>query len=455
MPDISPARTAALDALSQWRKGMAGQRAGRTKSEDIIASATFGLERRDRALAFEIFHGVVRNLTYIDHALGAFITPGRKKPDPEVIDALRMGAYQLLFLDRVPSHAAVNEAVEQAKAARGKGAGSFVNGVLRSLIRGKANIALPDLAADAALHLSVKRSFPGWIAGRWVSRYGIEGADALMAASNAVPPLVLRANTLMTGRDALIDRLGAAGVSCERAKYAPDGIVVRTELQVTELPGYADGLFVVQDEAAQLVSILLGPKPGEKVLDACAAPGGKTAHIAAIAGGKADVTAADIGLDKLKRLNENISRLGLPGVAAVVVDAMSGAGYGGSFDRILLDAPCSALGIIRRKPEIKRVRSEQDVKSLAGTQYAMLVSLAGHLKPGGTLVYSTCSTEPDEGEDIIGRFVAASPGFTVEGARGFLPEAAASMVTEEGFMRSYPHIHGTDGFFAARITRKI
>jgi 16S rRNA (cytosine967-C5)-methyltransferase len=274
-----------------------------------------------------------------------------------------------------------------------------------------------------------------------------------MAAGNATPPLTLRANTLKTDRDGLIRLLDETGINCSPSRYAPDGIALETGSPINELPGYRDGLFAVQDEAAQLVPLLLAPKAGDKILDACAAPGGKSAHIAALAGWDAQIVAMDIGLDKTRALTENIRRLGVRKVMPLIADAGAPLPFKDYFDSILLDAPCSALGVIRRRPEIKYARLEKDIRRLAALQARMLRNLASATKPGGVLVYSVCSTEPEEGELLVEGFLREEGGFVLEDARQFIPGNAVELVTEEGFMRTWPHLHGTDGFFAARLKK--
>jgi len=450
MPDISPARSAALAAFSLWRAGGRGARA-----EDILSDilSRYRLDARDRALTHEIFYGVIRNLIRLDYLLSQFTRTKGAKVDADVSDVLRVAAYQLLYLDRVPAHAAVNDAVEQAKFSRGRGVASFVNAVLRAMLRSMQDFVMPDPSKDPVAHLSVTYSFPVWLVKRWASRYGPEAAGLLMAASNSVPPLTLRANTLKTTRDGLASLMAEAGIATENARFAPEGLVVRTGSAIRELPGYSEGLFAVQDEAAQLVSVLLGPSPGDTVLDTCAAPGGKSAHISAMTGGSARILALDIGLDKSRLMKENIARLGAGGVHLAVADSATGIPAGTAFDRVLVDAPCSALGIIRRRPEVRYVRREADIGRLSDLQSAILSNAALCLKPGGTLVYSTCTTEPEEGERVVERFLADQPGFVLDDAAKYLPAEAGDMVTGEGYMRSYPHLHGTDGFFAARMRR--
>jgi len=451
MPDIASgrgaggSREAALATLGAWRGGEGGKR-----PEDLLreASQVFGLDRRDRALALELAYGVIRNLTHLDYILSFYIKTGPQGLSEPLRDVLRLAVYQIKYLDKVPERAAVNEAVEQAKLLGGPKAGGFANGILRTLLREPGRVTYP--AGEAGL--SIVNSYPSWLVARWVARLGNDGAEALMKAGNGHPPVTLRANTLLTTRDRLLELLLADGVEAAPGRYAPDSINVRGR-GVAELPGFADGLFAVQDEAAQLVSMMLAPMPGWTVLDACAAPGGKSAHISALSGGLARVIAMDIGLDKLRLMKENISRLRLGNVYPVMGDA-SYPPVKGPVDAVLIDAPCTALGVIRRRPEIKYNRTGADLSRLAWMQRGLLDAVSGLVRPGGVMVYAVCSTEPDEGEDVVSAFLTDNKGFVAEDAGKYLPVAAHCFVNEEGFMRSYPHLHGTDGFFAARLIKK-
>jgi len=441
------ARDIALRTLTRWRKdgGPIGP---------LLNSALKGgqLDTRDRSLAMELTYGVVRNITNLDFVLTKFMRRPEEGIPTDVADILRLAAYQVLYLDRVPARAAVFEAVEQSKAF-GKGKSAFVNGLLRALLRAGGDIKYPDRNSDPVPYLTVRHSYPDWLVRRWVTRLGVDEAESLMEAGNRVPPLTLRVNTARTTRAALTEILTGAGVGCVPTMYSPDGLVLSGYPPVEEIPGYADGLFFVQDEAAQLVSLLLSPRAGDVILDACAAPGGKAAHMAALTGGEAVIVASDIAPGKLVRLNDNITRLGADSVRPLVMDSCHPA-VKGPFDRIMLDAPCSALGVIRRRPEIKLVRTEGDIARLAYLQARMLGALAPLLKPGGALVFSTCSTEPEEGETVVERFLGSNPGFMLDDPSGYLPLPARDLVTVSGYIRTYPHRHGTDGFFAARVVKR-
>lgn len=451
MPE-APARAAALWVLQEWQRGKPQAR----RPETLIKRAfqKYNLDPRDKSLAMELAYGVIRHLLTLDHVLSFYVKESGQGVTPAIRDILRLAVYQTGYLDKIPERAAVNEAVEAAKKSGGRGAAGFVNAVLRSYLRNPGKVKYPDPKTAPDSCLSLEYSYPEWLAKRWFGRLGFDEAAALMAAGNAAPPLTLRVNTLKTDRDALVRLLVEAGIGCSPTMYAPYGITLETGSPITELPGYKDGLFAVQDEAAQLIPLLLAPKAGNKILDACAAPGGKSAHIAALSGGDAHVVAMDIGLDKTRVLTENIRRLGVSNVMPLIADAAAPLPFKEYFDSILLDAPCSALGVIRRRPEVKYARLEKDIKRLAALQARMLRNLASAIKPGGVLVYSVCSTEPEEGELLVEGFLKEDGGFVLEDARFFLPENARELVISGGYIRTWPHLHGTDGFFAARLKKE-
>lgn len=448
MPDTGSARDSAARVLAGWR-----ERRGRLDSLINEAFLESSLEARDRRLVMELVYGVIRNLTNLDYTLSQFVRETKKGVSPGIRDILRIAAYQVMYLDRVPAHAAVNEAVGQARRVEGAPAAGFVNAVLRALIRGIGLVEYPDPGKDPVRFLSITYSHPAWLAKRWLARFGFEGARALMEAGNRVPPLTLRANTLKAGRDALLDLFREKGVGCAPGAYAPDAVIVKESMPVPELPGYADGLFAVQDEAAQLVSLLLHPVAGDRLLDACAAPGGKSAHLAALAQGRAEIVAMDINLDKLRLVKENMTRLHVGSVTPVSGDAGAPLPVTGPFDGVLLDAPCSSTGVIRRRPDIKYLRAEEDVARMAGVQARMIENLAPYVRQGGAMVYSVCSTEPEEGERVVEGFLAAHKDFVTDDLRPLLPAAADTLITDGGYLRTFPHMHGTDGFFAARMRR--
>jgi len=415
----------------------------------LLMKETEGLAPNDAGLATEIVYGVLRWKLRLDYAIDFFSSIRTKKLEHRVLNALRIGAYQLLFLDRVPAPAAINESVKLLRKEGARKAG-FVNAVLRKVSSEKASIAAP-VDGDDARRISIEWSHPEWLVKRWVSRYGAGEAEALCRANQEAPPRVVRVNTLATDRERLVDELIAAGYAASPAKYSPFGVEVAAGPALSAL----DPRYYIQDEASQLVSLLLSPEPGSKVLDACAAPGGKTTHLAQLMENRGSILALDRSEARLKSVEGAASRLGSAIIRTRLADASASLETveEGAFDCILLDAPCTGLGVVRRSPDIRYRRNEKDIASAAVNQAALIENLARYLKEGGRLVYSTCSFEPEETDCIVEGFLERNPGYLLEDASEILPEACAPLVDEKGFFRPVTHEHGMDGFFGARIRR--
>jgi 16S rRNA (cytosine967-C5)-methyltransferase len=361
-----------------------------------------------------------------------------------------MGAYQIFFLSRVPVSAACNQAVELAKKYGHAGTAKFVNAVLRSAGREPGKAVYPDPARDPARYLALKYFHPEWLAARWLERLGFAACEALLAADNTTPPLSLRTNTLRISRDDLLARLAAEGAAGEPSSWAPEGIVCREYPALATLASLREGLFQVQDESSMLVAHVVGPRPGEFVIDACGAPGGKSTHLAALMGDKGRVLSTDLYEHKLKLTAENAARLGLKIIATRVFDATKlDTVYAGQADRVLVDAPCSGLGVLRRKPDSRWRKSESMLRDLPKLQAAILASAARCVKPGGTVVYSTCTTEPEENEQVVRAFLADNPDFVLADAGALLPSPRG-----EAMVQLWPHVDGVDGFFIARLERR-
>ncbi len=407
------------------------------------------LSPQDKSLIMEIVYGVLRHRRRLDWIIEA--RAGRKIEtiDPYARNILRMGTYQVLFLDRIPEWAAVNESVELAKLYGHSGIAGFVNGVLRNIIRNKDALTYPSIEDNPILHISVVYSHPEWLVRRWVKSFGIDETISLCKANNEIPPLTLRTNSLLISREELLYALREEVEDAEATNLSPYGIRIKGFPHITELQSYKKGFFQVQDEGAQLIAPMLDPKAGERVLDACAGPGGKATHIAEIMGNNGEIIALDMDDGKLKLLRENIERLGIKIIKITKADATQDLSHLGTFDRILLDAPCSGLGVLRRHPEGKWRKTEGIIKEFQRIQSAMLKSVSPLLKQGGKMVYCTCSTEPEEGEYVIENFLKENPDFYIDNPSSNLTAG----VMDKGFLRVYPHIHGTDGFFAAMIGR--
>jgi 16S rRNA (cytosine967-C5)-methyltransferase len=419
------------------------------------ALARTQLGARDRAFATELVYGTLRWRGRLDHLLGQLLDRPFASLDPDVRTLLRLGAYQVLFCDSVPAAAAVDQTVRSARALGAERAAGFLNAVLRRLAQRGASLALPALAADPLAHLEHALGLPRWIASLWLAALGPTEAAALAEASNAVPPLTVRANCRRTSRDALLAELRARFPEARACRFAPEGIVLGHGGQPGADPAFVAGLFTVQDEASQLVTLLLDPQPGERVLDACAAPGTKTTAIAERVGPDGLVVALDRSERRLALVGRATRRLGLDNVTALARDATLALADlpGAPFDRALVDAPCSGLGTLRRNPDARWRVAPEDPARLAVTQAALLAAAAAVLRPGGTLVYSTCTVLHEENEAVIADFLSREPGFR-RAAAGELPAALAPLLDAEGTLRTWPHRHGTDAFFAVRLVRE-
>jgi 16S rRNA (cytosine967-C5)-methyltransferase len=408
----------------------------------------------DRGLYTELVYGTLRKQGTLDHIICRFSKTPSAKLERVVVLLLRLGLYQMFFLDRIPVSAAVNETVNLAKQYAAKAAG-FINAVLRSADRGRDSISYPDPVKEPAAFLAARHSQPQWIVEGWLGQLGFAEAEELAAALSAPPPFTIRVNRLKTDRDALQSRLQAEGVAAVPCRFAPDGLSVTSSVSLPHLQSFAEGLFSVQDEASQLTALILAPLPGDVILDVCAAPGGKATYLAELTNDRCTLAACDRNPRKLALIRETTDRLGIRSITPTLLDATKPLErlQSGLFDRILVDAPCSGLGVIHRNPEGKWWKVPSDPARLAVTQLAILENAAARLKPGGILVYSTCSTSLAENEQVVDNFINQHADFMIEPVSMVLPQAAA-LETGRGFFRSWPHRHGMDGFFAARLIRK-
>ena len=421
------------------------------------------LNGRERRLANALVYGVVRWQQKLDWVLEHFINP-RFRLDVKHRAILRLGAFQLLHLDGIPPHAAIFETVQLVKN-RKKTAG-FINAVLRSVQRKGTELTYPSLETHPIEHITYSLSYPKWLVKRWLNARGLSWTLGFCQASNQVAPLTFRANSLLTDRDKLCQSLKANGFSTRLSKIASDGIVVenplitaddkvsssKDEISLIDLMNRPD--VYVQDESAMLVPSLLMPESPKLVVDLCAAPGGKTTHIACMMENSGKIIAADISEKKLAVLAENCKRMGVQNVETRTIDATkSGISFINTADAVLIDAPCSGFGTLRRHPDIRWNKTYDQLRSLSDLQNRLLENAAPHIKPGGVLVYSTCTIEPTENEEVINRFLQNFPMFILEQASEFLPDIPQSAITSEGFLQTFPHEHGVDGTFAARLRR--
>jgi len=458
----SPARAVAYRVLRAVNAGRADLPSALERSRADLA------DERDRGLAAEIVIGTLRWRAALDHLIEHYSGRALARLDPEIVDVLRMGAYQLLHLSRIPAAAAVDEAVTLARHSRKRSAGGLVNAVLRAVARERDRPPLPprpgrpgdqggEADARAALdYLSITLSHPRWLAKRWLARYGFAGAEAWALFNNTPAPMTLRANTLATSVDALAAELARLGVAARRTDRAPDGLIV-TSGNVFRAGLAGSGRFLIQDEGSQLVALMVDARPGATVLDGCASPGGKTVALAGAMRNRGLLVAGDTRPRRVDLLRRTLATSGVSCARVVRLDLREPAPFRAVFDRVLLDAPCSGLGTIRRDPEIRWRRREEDLDTFAATQHRMLAGAAGAVTPGGWLVYATCSSEPEENEDVVGAFLAGHPEFTTvnprEASGALSPGLDALLLGHDLCLRTEPGRHGLEAFFAIALRR--
>jgi 16S rRNA (cytosine967-C5)-methyltransferase len=446
----APARTAAFHAL-------AAIAADRVDLPAALAVSRSKLrDDRDRALTATIVTGTLRRQRTLDHLVEHFANRRLSKLDPDVLVILRLSLFQLLHLDRVPAAAVVDDAVTLTRAARKPSASGFVNAILRAMLRQRHRLPLParpDDAHDRAAalaYLGITHSHPDWLVARWLDRYGLEAAEAWVRFNNEAAPLTLRANTLRAPRDDVRDELSRQGVDTAYTRFAPEGMTVT---EGNPLRAGEQDLFFVQDEASQLVPLALDAHPRERVLDLCASPGGKTVAMAASMNDSGVLVACDVRAGRVGLLRDTIRRSGARNVRIVCVPASGPLPFGSTFDRVIVDAPCSGLGTIRRDPDIRWRRAEHDLTRLADQQIELLARAAAAVRPGGRLVYATCSSEPEENDRVVDAFLERSTFDLVDLRRSGL-ETLKPLLDERGIMRTLPFAHGLEAFFAAAMVRR-
>lgn len=415
------------------------------------------LSQKDKRLCHAIVFGVFRHRGRIDQLIGHYAKLAFERIDPKVKTILRIGVFQIVFLDRVPDFAAINTSIELAKPICGKKASGFINAVLRNIAGSHKDIDLPCSHKNLPEHLTAAFSIPSWLGNRWTTRYGTEKTLALAKALMDLPALTLRVNPRKISRENLIAEFERAGIDARTTRFSSLGFQVRTSgIAVPDLPGFTDGLFQIQDEAAQLAVQVLAPKPGENILDACAGLGTKTCHIALEMENSGKITANDTGENKAESLGREAGRLNIDIIRTTHVD-MARAGFNdfsSYFDRVLVDAPCTGLGVLARNPDSRWKRSTKDIMRMAALQKKILNGSANLVLPGGVLVYAVCSCEPEETTQVIDRFLEKRKDFNPDPA-GF--ERHLPFFCDSGsktFMNTtFPDHLDMDGFFMARMRR--
>lgn len=424
--------------------------------EDVFREKTL-FSKKDRALLQALVYGVLRWRGRLDYIIDYFSKTRLNKINPNVLNILRLGLFQIIYLDRIPVSAAVNTSVEMTKAAAAPWVVGYVNGLLRNAVREYGHVTFPDVDKDPVKALATKKSFPEWLIKRWLDRFGLKETGLLCDAINTIPPITVRCNTLKTNRKKLVKVLERYAEKIKITNYAPDGgFFFNPKRSIPNIEAFENGLFQVQDEAAQLVTLHLNPQSGETILDACAGLGGKTGHIAQMMKNSGRLVAMDKDENKLMRLESEMHRLGVSIVTTRIHDLSSPLNreHFGKFDRILLDAPCSGLGVLRRNPDIKWRASQQNLAYCQKRQALFLDNLAHFVKPSGILVYAVCSMEPEENESVIKGFLNKHGKFAIEKKSTGLSFDACSLVTRDGYLKTFPHLNNMDGFFSICMKRK-
>ena len=402
------------------------------------------LSREERSfLTVLLYTAVEKKITY-DYYIGALAERSLDKIDTVTKNILRLGICQILDMDSVPDFAAVNETVKLAK---NSGSRSFVNGVLRRLIREKGSLPLPKREKNLSRYLSVRYSFPLHIVRHFIAILGEAGAEEYLAASSTIPPTDLTVNTLKISVDDFISKLSCSGVSATPHKFSPLTVRIEGSIDPRDLPGFTEGEFFVQDAASAIAVTALRPLAGERIIDVCSAPGGKSMAAAILSCNKAHVISCDIHSSKLSLIEESAKRLSVTSLSVFERDALApDTTLFGTMDKVICDVPCSGLGVLRKKPDL-RYRSEEGIESLPALQYEILKSSAQYLKDGGVLLYSTCTVNPKENEDVVKRFLKENEGYTSQDFN------LSGLKSENGRLTLYTHIHNTDGFFIALIKK--
>lgn len=439
------ARQAALQTLCTCER-QGGWSDGVLKKQ--LAQA--GLDSRDAALATRLCFGVVQNRVLLDFYISKFSNIPLKRMESKVVQALRLGLYQLLFLTKIPHSAAVNSAVEMTRAnCKNPRAAGMVNGILRALERNLDQLPLID-QSDPVEYLSTLYSHPAWLVKLWLEQLGQDETAALLAANNGTPPITAQVNTCRISTPALLARLSEQGVDAQRHPWLPDCLILRDTGNIEELDSFRQGHFHIQDAASRLAVAAAGAKPGMRVLDACAAPGGKSFALSVDMENNGEIIACDLHPHKKKLIQAGADRLGFSVISPMTADAgLFRPEWRDGFDLVVADVPCSGLGVIRKKPDI-RYKDPEPLTQLPAVQRRIIENVANYVRPGGVLLYSTCTLLERENRQVVEHLLSVDPRFTPEPFT--LPEPFGRV--EDGMVTLWPHRNDTDGFYFAKLRRR-
>jgi 16S rRNA (cytosine967-C5)-methyltransferase len=424
---------------------------------DKLFQRNLQLDERDRAFISNLVNGVFRWRLRLDWIIEQFSNIPLKKIEIRTLNILRLALYQIFYLDRVPESAAVNEAVNQTKLNKAlPHITSFVNGLLRNICRNKDTIKFPDRKQETVEYLSVFYSYPQWLTEKWIRELGKESAEDLLQAQNNIPNVNIRTNTLKVSRGKLIQYLEEEGVVGIPLSYAPEGILLGGfRGRISELGAFKKGLFQVQDQAAMMIAHLISPRAGDTILDICTGFGGKSTHMAELMEGKGHIVALDINRQRLIDLDHNAHRLGIDNILPVVADATRSLSslFNSKFDNVMVDAPCSGLGVISRHPDSKWNRDERDIERLSYLQNSIMDRTPSLVKKGGRIIFVTCTISREENEEVVNAFLDRNRDISLVNLKECVAEYCIELIDDQGFLKTFPHIHSMDGFFAALFTK--
>ncbi len=441
--NINPARFRAIKILNRFERSDAYIDVLLNKQLDELES------REDKGLLVEIVNGVIRWRWRLDWALVGFYIGDYLKCLNIVKNSMRVALYQIMFLDKIPTYAAVNESVEFVKKIQGDKTASIVNGVLRNIERNLENIRYPKKAEDAVYYYAVTASHPRWTVKKWLDRFGEEQTVKLLEANNRKPDLIARVNTLKSNPEEIRDKLTNLGVEFETSPYDENIIIIKSKgFAPTKQDLFETGKITVQDASAYMAAKLANPQPGDIIADLCSAPGGKAFALADLSNNQAKIIAIDKYKSKLRFIEEGAERLGVS-LETMKADAAE-VEFEAPLDIAFVDAPCSGTGTISKKPDIKWKRDIDDIKIMVNTQRQLLKNAAKLVKVGGVILYSTCSIENEENEENVEWFLKEHPEFEIDKAEKYLPKE----VCKNGFLQTFPHLHKSDGAFAARLVKR-
>ncbi|WHE08247.1 16S rRNA (cytosine(967)-C(5))-methyltransferase RsmB [Thermoanaerobacterium thermosaccharolyticum] len=412
------------------------------------------IEDVDKSFIKEIVFGTIERKYTLDRIIDHYSTKGIKKIDDKVLIILEMGLFQLMYMDKVPDYAAINESVNLAKKYIGKYASKFVNAVLRSYLRNTKQIKFSQPDENLIEYLSFKYSFPEWIVKRLLNNYDRDATESILESLNGRPEISIRINTLKIDGKNFEKKLKDRGLNYKKGLYNDDAYYIGLK-NITNDEMYNEGLIQVQDEGAMIISKVLSPKPDDMVMDVCSAPGGKTTHLSQLMNNKGKIVAFDIYEHKIDLIKRNCRRLGIDNVDALVFDSTNvNSEYIDKADKVLVDVPCSGIGIIRKKPDIKlKNYTEKDFEELNNIQYRILSSSSKYVKRGGYILYSTCTIGREENMNVVDKFLNENKEFKISDIRPFLPEKLISYVDDRGCIQLLPNINNTDGFFICKMQR--